>query len=55
MTFHIADAAIADERYYASFINDESVDDILAVLNAQNFMKITRNGKIINITRPDIN
>ena len=55
VTIHIADAAIADERYYASFINDESVDDILAVLNAQDFMKITRNGKIINITRPDIN
>ena len=54
VTIHIADAAIADERYYASFINDESVDDILAVLNARNFMKITRNGKIINITRSDI-
>ena len=55
VTIHIDDAAIADERYYASFINNESVDEILNVLNAQNFMKITRNGRIIHITKSDLN
>lgn len=48
---HIADADIANERYFASFINNESVDEILSVLNAQNYMKIVRNGKIIHISR----
>lgn len=50
VTIYIEDASISDERYFASFINNESVDDILNVLNAQNYMKITRNGKIIHIT-----
>ena len=50
VTIHIDDADIADERYYASFINNESVDEILDVLNAQNYMKIVRKGKIIHIT-----
>ena len=54
VTIHIDDTSIAEERYFASFINDESVDEILNVLNAQNFMKITRNGRIIHITRNDI-
>ncbi len=51
VTIHIDDTAIAEERYFASFINDESVDDILNVLNAQDFMRIIRKGKIIYITR----
>lgn len=50
VTIYIDDDSIADERYFASFINNESVDEILNVLNAQNYMKITRNGKIIHIT-----
>lgn len=50
VTIHIDDADIADERYFASFINNESVDEILDVLNAQNYMKIVRKGKIIHIT-----
>jgi len=50
VTIHIDNDTIRNERYFASFINNESVDEILAVLNAQNYMKITRNGKIINIT-----
>lgn len=53
VTIHIDDASIAEERYFASFINDESVDDILNVLNAQDFMSIIRKGKIIYITRKD--
>ena len=53
VTIHIDDTSIAEERYFASFINDESIDEILNVLNAQNFMKITRNGRIIHITRND--
>lgn len=53
VTIHIDDTTIADERYFASFINDESVDDILNVLNAQDFMSIIRKGKIIYITRKD--
>ena len=50
VTIHIDDAGIMNERYFASFINNETVDEILNVLNAQNYMKITRNGKIIHIS-----
>lgn len=53
VTIYIDDATISEERYFASFINDESVDDILDVLNAQDFMKIIRKGKVIYITRKD--
>ena len=51
VTIHIDDADIAEERYFASFINNESVDEILDVLNSQNYMKIVRKGKIIHISR----
>ena len=50
VTIYIDDADIANERYFASFINNEGVDEILKVLNAQNFMKIVRNGNIIHIS-----
>ena len=50
VTIHIDDADIAEERYFASFINNESVDEILDVLNSQNYMKIVRSGKIIHIS-----
>ena len=50
VTIYIDDADIVDERYFASFINNETVDEILDVLNAQNYMKITRSGKIIHIS-----
>ena len=50
VTIHIDDADIAEERYFASFINNESVDEILNVLNSQNYMKIVRSGKIIHIS-----
>lgn len=50
VTILIDDADIANERYFASFINNEDVDEILKVLNAQNFMKIVRNGNIIHIS-----
>ncbi|MBE6237837.1 MAG: DUF4974 domain-containing protein [Bacteroidales bacterium] len=50
VTIHIDDPDIINERYFASFINNETVDEILNVLNAQNYMKITRNGKIIHIS-----
>ena len=53
VTINIDDSAIADERYFASFINKESVDEILDVLNAQHFMKIVRKGKVIHITGKD--
>lgn len=46
----IDDDSIKDERYFASFINDESIDDILAALNAQNYLKIRRNGNTIRIS-----
>ena len=51
VTIHIDDADIANERYFASFINNEGVDEILNVLNIRNYMHITRNGKIIHITK----
>lgn len=53
VTIHIDDADIAEERYFASFINNESVDEILEVLNSQNYMKIVRSGKIIHISHND--
>lgn len=51
VTIHIDDSSIANERYFASFINNEGVDEILNVLNVRNYMNITRNGKIIHITK----
>ena len=51
VTIHIDDDGVRDERYFASFINNENVDEILNVLNAQNYMEISRKGKTITITR----
>lgn len=39
------------ERFYASFINNESLDEILLSLNTRNHLKITRDGDTIRIWR----
>lgn len=47
----IEDAAIAQERYFASFINGEDLPAILQSLNTQNHIKITRKDNIYYLTR----
>ena len=38
----IEDASLADERFYASFINGEGLNEILSSLNIQNHMNIKK-------------
>ena len=45
----IADESIGEERFYASFINDEGVDEILDILNMEGRFDISRNGNTILI------
>lgn len=47
----IEDPSLADERYFASFINEEDVDAILSALNTGNHFRINRKNDIIYITR----
>ena len=42
----IEDASLADERFYASFINGEGLNDILSSLNIQNHMNIKKKGNV---------
>jgi len=46
----IEQKSLGDERYYASFINNEDLDQILETLNAQNYMNIRRYGDVILIS-----
>lgn len=46
----IEDENLARRQYYASFINDETIDDILKALNSNGSMKIRRVNKTIVIT-----
>ena len=45
----IADDRIAQQRFYASFINGEGVDEILAILNMEARFRISRSGNTILI------
>lgn len=47
----IEDSSIAKERYFASFINNETLDDIMSSLNTKNHLSITRDGDDIRIYR----
>ena len=47
----IQDADLASERYYASFINGEGVDGILAALNTGHHYRITNKDGIIYISK----
>lgn len=47
----IEDQSVADERYYASFINGENVDAIMEALNTQGHMRIERGDNSIRIYR----
>lgn len=46
----IVDAALLGERFYAAFVNNETIDEILATFNAADTMEITRSGDTIRIT-----
>lgn len=46
----IEDKTIARTRYYASFINDEDIDTILATMNGSGIMDIVRKDNIIIIS-----
>ena len=47
----IQDAGLASERYYASFINGEGVDEILAALNTGHHYRIINKDGIIYISK----
>ena len=47
----IQDAGLAAERYYASFINGEGVDEILAALNTGHHYRIINKDGIIYISK----
>mgnify|MGYP000869168930 CR=1 FL=1 len=45
------DRALAERRFIASFVNGESLDEMLASFNADEAMRIRREGRIVNITK----
>lgn len=47
----IEDSSIGKERYFASFINNETLDDIMSSLNTKNHLSLTRDGDAIRIYR----
>ena len=47
----VADRALAERRFIASFVNGESLDEMLASFNADEAMRIRREGRIVNITK----
>ena len=46
----IEDASLADERFYASFINGEDLGEILSSLNIQNHMNIKKKGNVYSLS-----
>lgn len=50
-TIIIEDSSISSERYYASFINNESLDEILSTLNTRNYLSIIKDGDAVRIFR----
>ena len=51
MKINVADRALAERRFIPSFVNGESLDEMLASFNADEAMRIRREGRIVNITK----
>lgn len=49
----VEDASIGGERYFASFINNETLEEILSALNTKNHLSITRDGDTMRIFRQE--
>lgn len=47
----ITDATLADRRFYSSFVNGETLDDMLSTFNADRSMNISRENGTIKISR----
>lgn len=47
----IEDSSLDNERFYASFINGETADEILSALNAGNIFRISKRDNIIYLTK----
>ena len=47
---NVADRALAERRFIASFVNGESLDEMLASFNADEAMRIRREGRIVNLS-----
>lgn len=43
--------ALAQERYFALFINGEGIDEILSALSASGHFRITKTDNIIHLTK----
>ncbi len=48
---NIFDKSLTEKRFIASFVNGESLEQMLASFNADGAMRIRREGRIINITK----
>ncbi|WP_300748030.1 FecR domain-containing protein [uncultured Alistipes sp.] len=48
---NIYDPALGEKRFIASFVNGESLDEMLATFNTDGEMRIKRKGRVINITK----
>lgn len=48
---NLLDGELAERRFIASFVNGESLDEMLDSFNADGAMRIRREGRIINITK----
>ena len=47
----IEDSSLDDERFFASFINGESADEILAALNAGDVFRVSKRDNVIYLTK----
>ncbi len=48
---NVFEKSLAEKRFIASFVNGESLDEMLASFNADGAMRIRHEGRIINITK----
>ena len=48
---NVFDKSLTDRQFIASFVNGESLEEMLASFNADGAMRIRREGRIINITK----
>lgn len=48
----VTDKSLCDETYYASFINNESLDEILDALNKDRLFSVRREAEVYYISPP---